>query len=69
MSIKGLELVAYLGLNEVTVETNAQNLKRALKSNDFDRAELGVIFREIKTKWLLILIVVIFLNAIGLVIL
>ena len=34
----------------MTVETDAQNLERALKSNDFDRAELGVIFREIKTK-------------------
>jgi hypothetical protein len=67
--LKGRELAAYLGLNEVTVEIDAQNLERALKSNDFDRAELGVIFREIKTKWLLILIIVIFLNAIGLVIL
>jgi hypothetical protein len=38
----------------VTVETDAQNLERALKS---------------RLKWLLILIVVIFLNAIGLVIL
>jgi ribonuclease HI len=48
--LKGLELAAYLGLNEVTLETDALNLERALKLNNFDRAELEVIFREIKTK-------------------
>lgn len=32
------------------LEIDAHNLARALKLNDFDRVELGVIFREIKTK-------------------
>jgi ribonuclease HI len=48
--LKGMELATYLGMNKVIVETDEQNLATALKSNDFDRAELGVIFREIKTR-------------------
>jgi len=48
--LKGLKLAAYLGMNKVIIETGAQNLALALKSNGFDRAELGVIFREIKSK-------------------
>ncbi|WVZ82140.1 hypothetical protein U9M48_029438, partial [Paspalum notatum var. saurae] len=46
--LKGIELAELLGMQQIILETDSQILTMALSSDDYDRAELGVLFREIR---------------------
>ena len=48
--MKGLEIAAFLGMQNVLIETDAEILKAALTSQEYDLSALGVLFREIKCR-------------------
>ena len=48
--LKRLQLASSLDMQNVLLETDAQILASALTSTSYDRSELGMIFREIKTR-------------------
>ncbi|WVZ54075.1 hypothetical protein U9M48_004939 [Paspalum notatum var. saurae] len=50
--MKGLELAAFLGMQNVLIETDAKILKTALTSQEYDLSALGVLFKEIKSRML-----------------
>ena len=48
--LKGIEHAARLGMQRITVETDAVNVISALNGIDFHRSFLGTMFREIRAK-------------------
>uniref|UniRef100_A0A0A9EE31 RNase H type-1 domain-containing protein n=1 Tax=Arundo donax TaxID=35708 RepID=A0A0A9EE31_ARUDO len=51
-ALQGLNHATWLGMERVILETDASNLAMGLHSNEMDRAELSVLFRETRDRML-----------------